>query len=122
MKSLAELAAAREKYKPTIAMRHDNANAAKIVVGMGTCGIAAGARPVYMKFVELVNEKQLSDVIVVMSGCAGKCPLEPIVEVALPGTEKVTYVRVTPEMAEKIVEGHIIGGKPVAEYAEATAK
>ena len=90
MKSLEELAALRERMKNNVAMRQDNSTATRVVVGMATCGIAAGARPVLTAFVEEVNRRGLKDVVVTQAGCIGMCKLEPIVEVFQPGKEKVT--------------------------------
>ncbi len=116
MKSLAELAALREQALSQIQMRHDDQDGIRIVVGMATCGIAAGARPVLSAFLEEVNKRNLANVAVVQTGCIGLCRLEPIVEVYLPGQEKVTYGKVTPEQVAKIVADHVVNGKVVKEY------
>lgn len=116
MKSLEELAALRERMKNNVAMRQDNSTATRVVVGMATCGIAAGARPVLTAFVEEVNRRNLKDVVVTQAGCIGMCKLEPIVEVFQPGKEKVTYVKMTPEKVARIVTEHLVNGSPVTEY------
>ena len=116
MKSLEELAALRERMKNNVAMRRDNSTATRVVVGMATCGIAAGARPVLTAFVEEVNRRGLKDVVVTQAGCIGMCKLEPIVEVFQPGKEKVTYVKMTPEKVSRIVTEHLVNGSPVTEY------
>ena len=116
MKSLEELAALRERMKNNVAMRQDNSTATRVVVGMATCGIAAGARPVLTAFVEEVNRRGLKDVVVTQAGCIGMCKLEPIVEVSQPGKEKVTYVKMTPEKVSRIVTEHLVNGSPVTEY------
>ncbi len=116
MKSLEELAALRERMKNSVAMRQDNSTATRVVVGMATCGIAAGARPVLTAFVEEVNRRGLKDVVVTQAGCIGMCKLEPIVEVFQPGKEKVTYVKMTPEKVSRIVTEHLVNGSPVTEY------
>jgi len=116
MKSLEELAALRERMKNNVAMRQDNSTATRVVVGMATCGIAAGARPVLTAFVEEVNRRGLKDVVVTQAGCIGMCKLEPIVEVFQPGKEKVTYVKMTPEKVFRIVTEHLVNGSPVTEY------
>ena len=116
MKSLEELAALRERRKNNVAMRQDNSTATRVVVGMATCGIAAGARPVLTAFVEEVNRRGLKDVVVTQAGCIGMCKLEPIVEVFQPGKEKVTYVKMTPEKVSRIVTEHLVNGSPVTEY------
>ena len=116
MKSLEELAAIRDKMKSTVVLR-DGSNAIRIVVGMATCGIAAGARPVLNTFVEEVNKQGLLDkATVTQTGCIGICRFEPVVEVYEAGKEKVTYVKMTPEKAQRVVAEHIKGGKVVAEY------
>ena len=116
MKSLEELAALRERMKNNVAMRQDNSTATRVVVGMATCGIAAGARPVLTAFVEEVNRRGLKDVVVTQAGCIGMCKLEPIVEVFQPGKEQVTYVKMTPEKVSRIVTEHLVNGSPVTEY------
>ena len=116
MKSLAELAAIREKMKDKIVLREGSTDI-RVVVGMATCGIAAGARPVLNAFVEGVDKEGLnSQVSVSQTGCIGLCRYEPIVEVYTPGNEKVTYVKMTAEKAEKVLKEHIKGGKVVEEY------
>ncbi len=122
MKSLAELAAIREKMKDKVVLR-EGTNNVRVVVGMATCGIAAGARPVLSAFVELVNKENLTDkVTVTQTGCIGICQFEPVVEIFEAGKEKVTYVKMTAEKAERIIKEHIIGGKVVDEYTIGTAK
>lgn len=115
MKSLEELAAIRKKALDNVDLRKNNADK-KIVVGMATCGIAAGARPVLAAFVEEVNKRGLKDVVVTQTGCIGACRLEPIAEVFLPGQEKVTYVALTADKARRIVAEHIVNGNVVNEY------
>ena len=116
MKSLAELQAIKDKMKNKVVLR-DGINEYRVVVGMATCGIAAGARPVLNTIVEAVNAEGLSDkVSVSQTGCIGLCQYEPIVEVYEPNKEKVTYVKIDPDKAKRIVEEHIKGGKVVAEY------
>ena len=116
MKSLAELAAIREKMKDKVALR-EGENAIRIVVGMATCGIAAGARPVLNTLVEEVEKQGVAGkATVTQTGCIGICRYEPIVEVFEGDKEKVTYVKMTPEKAKRVVTEHIKGGKPVVEY------
>jgi NADP-reducing hydrogenase subunit HndB len=116
MISLEELAAIREKMKDKVVIREGSA-ATRVVVGMATCGIAAGARPVLNAFVDGVAKEGLTDKITVsQTGCVGLCQYEPIVEVYEGGKEKVTYVKVDAEKAEKIIKEHLIGGNVVAEY------
>ena len=121
MKSLAELAQIREKMKDKVALREGSADT-RIVVGMATCGIAAGARPVLNAFVEEVNREGLSDKVQVsQTGCIGICQYEPVVEV-FSGEEKTTYVKMTPDRAKRVVAEHIIGGRVVTEYTIGNAK
>lgn len=116
MKTLAELAAIREKMKSSVGLREDSDSKIRVVVGMATCGIAAGARPVLTAFLEEVGKRSLDNVIVTQTGCIGVCRLEPVVEVYVPGKEKVTYVKMTAEKVAKIVVNHLVNGNPVAEY------
>ncbi|MBR6408488.1 MAG: (2Fe-2S) ferredoxin domain-containing protein [Clostridia bacterium] len=116
MKSLQELAAIRERMKDKVSLRSGE-NETRIVVGMATCGISAGARPVLNAFVEEVAKEGLSDkVTVTQTGCIGICQYEPVVEVFEADKEKVTYVYMTAEKAKRVVEEHIKGGKVVTEY------
>ena len=122
MKSLAELAAIRDKMKDKVVLR-EGTNDTRIVVGMATCGIAAGARPVLAAFVEGVNDAGLnSSVTVSQTGCIGICQYEPVVEVFEKDKEKVTYVKMTPEKAAEVVEKHIKGGAVVTAYTIGAAK
>ena len=122
MKSLAELAEIRERMKDKIALREGN-NEIRIVVGMATCGIAAGARPVLNAFVEGVNAQGLEDhVTVTQTGCIGICQYEPVVEVYMPGQAKTTYVKMTPDKVKRVVQQHLKGGNPVAEYTIGAAR
>ena len=119
MKSLAELAAIREKMKDKVVLR-EGANEIRVVVGMATCGIAAGARPVLNAFVEGVNREGLaSTVSVSQTGCIGICQYEPVVEVYEAGGVKTTYVKMTPEKAKTVVEKHLKNGEIVAEFTPA---
>ena len=116
MKSLAELEAIRQKTLERISLRKDDGETARVVVGMATCGIAAGARPVMLGFMEELNKRGLTNVTVSQTGCIGMCRLEPMVDVYLPGKEKVTYVHMTPEKVARVVAEHIVNGRPVQEY------
>ena len=122
MKSLAELEAIRQKTLENIAMRKEVHDSARVVVGMATCGIAAGARPVMLAFVEEINKRKLDHVTVSQTGCVGMCRLEPMVDVYMPGQEKVTYVKLTPDMVPRIVAEHIVNGHPVLEYTIGAAE
>ena len=116
MKSLAELQALRDKMKDQRGIRGDDSKNIRVVVGMATCGIAAGARPVLHAFTEEVAKRGLKDVTVAQTGCIGICQYEPVVEVMEPGKEKVTYVKMTPEKAVKVVNDHLVNGNVVTEY------
>ena len=122
MKSLAELEAIRQKTLENIAMRKEVHDSVRVVVGMATCGIAAGARPVMLAFVEEINKRKLDHVTVSQTGCVGMCRLEPMVDVYMPGQEKVTYVKLTPDMVPRIVAEHIVNGRPVLEYTIGAAE
>lgn len=123
MKSLAELQAIKERMQQQVGLRSsDGEDKIRVVVGMATCGIAAGARPVLTKFSELVSEKNLINVSVTQTGCIGLCQYEPIVEITIPGQEKVTYVKMTAEKAKKVVEQHLERGVIVAEYTVSNIK
>ena len=116
MKTLEELSAIRDRMKGKVALREGTAET-RIVVGMATCGIAAGARPVLNAFVEEVNNAGMTGTVTVtQTGCIGICQYEPVVEVYKAGEEKVTYVKMTSEKAKEVMEKHIKGGKPVTEY------
>ena len=116
MKSLEELKAIKAKMQDKVDLRTSSGDI-RIVVGMATCGIAAGARPVLNAFVEGVAEAGLGDsVMVTQTGCIGICQYEPVVEVYTKDAEKVTYVKMTAERAKEVIEKHIKGGTPVVEY------
>ena len=116
MKSLEELKAIKAKMQDKVVLRTSSGET-RIVVGMATCGIAAGARPVLSAFVEGINNEGLASTVTVsQTGCIGICQYEPVVEVFQAGKEKVTYVKMTAEKAAKVIEEHIKGGKVVEEY------
>ena len=116
MKSLAELKAIRDKAQAEMNMRRENPNAARVMVGMATCGIAAGARPVLNAFVEEIAKRGLKDVTVTQTGCIGICQYEPVVEIEIPGEEKVTYVKMTPEKAITVVNDHLLNPNVVTDF------
>ncbi len=123
MKSLAELKAIRDKARAEMDLRKENPNAARVLVGMATCGIAAGARPVLNAFTEEIAKRGLTqDVVVTQTGCIGICQFEPVVEIEIPGEEKVTYVKMTPEKAVKVVNDHLVNRNVVTEYTIGTVK
>ena len=122
MKSLAELQAIKDRMKSKVILREGQGDV-RVVVGMATCGIAAGARPVLNTLVEEVNNADLYEKVTVsQTGCIGFCQLEPIVEVHEAGKEKVTYVKMTPEKAKEVVEKHLKGGNVVTEYTVASVE
>ncbi|MBW7572540.1 (2Fe-2S) ferredoxin domain-containing protein [Caproiciproducens faecalis] len=116
MKSLEELQAIRDRARSQVILRENNDNAIRVLVGMATCGIAAGARPVLNAMVEEVSKRGLSNVTVTQTGCIGICQFEPVVEIVTPGQEKVTYVKMTPEKAVRVVNDHLVNGNVVTEY------
>ena len=115
MKSLAELQEIRNRALNQVNMRKEREDGIRVVVGMATCGIAAGARPVLNAFVSEVEKRNLANVMVTQTGCIGMCRLEPIVEVYVPGQEKVTYIKMTEEKAIKVVAEHLANNKVVSE-------
>ena len=122
MKSMAELQAIREKMQKQMDVRDNGDDRIRVVVGMATCGIAAGARPVLTAFLEEIEKRDLKNVTVTQTGCIGVCRLEPIAEVYVPGEEKVTYVKLTADMVPKIVSEHLVNHRPVTEYAIGAAE
>ena len=116
MKSLEELRAIRERMKKQIDLRENSEDNIRVVVGMATCGIAAGARPVLNAFVDEVAKRHLQNITVTQTGCIGICQYEPVVEVLVPGQEKVTYVKMTPEKAVRVVNDHLVNGNVVTEF------
>lgn len=121
MKSLEELAKIREEALKKVDLRSER-EGTRVVVGMATCGISAGARPILMAAVEEVKKRNLQDVIVSQTGCIGVCRLEPIVEVYRPGEDKVTYVEMTAEKIKRVIAEHIVNGKVVDEFTIGAAK
>jgi NADP-reducing hydrogenase subunit HndB len=114
-KSMEELREIREKTLEKIEMR-TGTEGYRIVVGMATCGIASGARPVLTKIMEEIDKRNIINVTVRQTGCLGMCQLEPIVEVIDLDGNKTTYVNMTPEKTERMMEEHIVGGNVVREY------
>ena len=116
MKSLAELKAIRDKMQGQIGIRGEEENVTRVVVGMATCGIAAGARPVLNAFADAVQEKGLKNVVVTQTGCIGICQFEPVVEIMAPGKDKVTYVHMDADKAKEVVDQHLVRGQVVEKY------
>ena len=122
MKSVKELTALRDKYKTEYNLG-DDAVKTRVLVGYATCGIAAGASPVLEAFQKAAEEDaELKNVMIIPTGCVGVCKLEPVVEIVAPGSEKVTYVKMTAEKALKIIEEHLKKGNVVTEYTIGAAQ
>ena len=120
MKTLEELMAIKAKAEKQMNVREEGDAGIRIVVGMATCGIAAGARPVLAGFVDEVAKRGLKNVSVNQTGCIGMCQYEPIVEVFEEGKEKGTYIKMTPEKVARVVADHIVNGNPVVDYTVAS--
>ena len=120
MKTLEELMAIKARAEKQMNVREEEGAGIRIVVGMATCGIAAGARPVLGGFVEEVAKRGLKNVSVNQTGCIGMCQYEPIVEVFEEGKEKVTYIKMTPEKVARVVADHIVIGNPGVDYTVAS--
>lgn len=116
MKTLEELKAIRDKMQGQVGLRSEDETQTRVVVGMATCGIASGARPVLTTLSDAVQQKGLQHVVVTQTGCIGLCQFEPIIEIMEPGKDKVTYVKMTPEKALEVVEQHLIRGQVVIDY------
>lgn len=116
MKTIAELNAVRDQTRQKMTVRENGKPVIRVVVGLATCGMAAGAGPVFDAFAEEVKKRRLDNVDVIRTGCIGMCQLEPIVEVLVPGKEKVTYGKMTPDKVASVVTNHLVNGNPVAEY------
>ena len=116
MKSLAELQAIRDKARGKVTLREGQDDAIRVLVGMATCGIAAGARPVLTTIVDEVAKRGLQNVMVTQTGCIGICQFEPVVEVVEPGKDKITYVKMTPEKAVRMVNDHLVNGNVVTDF------
>lgn len=115
MKTIEELNEIRKRAWDKVNPGIDRKNP-RIVVGMATCGIAAGAKPVYDAIKDEIINQSIDDIEIAQTGCIGICKLEPVVEVYMPGKEKVTYVKVTPTMCRRIIREHIMNGKVIDEY------
>jgi NADP-reducing hydrogenase subunit HndB len=109
LKRIKEQALEKRKVKATAGNAH-------VIVGMGTCGIAAGARDTMKAILSYIEENNLSGILVSQTGCIGLCEREPIMQVALGEGSKITYGKVTPEVAERIMKEHVLGGSSVQEY------
>lgn len=116
MKSLAELQAIRDKARNDMSAREGSDDNIRVLVGMATCGIAAGARPVLSALMDEITKRELPKVTVTQTGCIGICQYEPVVEVVAPGQDKVTYVNMTPEKVVRVVNDHLVNGNVVTEF------
>lgn len=115
MKSLEDLERIRREAIERIRVR-EGQQEKRVIVGMGTCGIAAGARDVVQNVLDELALRRVSDVAVTQTGCVGFCEYEPLVDVYVPGLPKTTYVRVTPERARQIVQRHVLNGQIIGEW------
>ena len=122
MKSLEELRAIRARMEKQIDLRDSGDDRIRVVVGMATCGIAAGARPVLQRLTEEVAKRGLKNVTVAQTGCIGICQYEPVVEVFENGKEKVTYVKMTEDKIAQVVAEHLVNGHPITEYTIGAAQ
>ena len=122
MKSLAELEQLRNKTLARVNLRKEDDNSIRVVVGMATCGIAAGARPVMKAIMDEIEKRNVANCYVTQTGCIGVCRLEPIVEVYLPGSEKITYVNMDADKAAKIVNETVVNGKVLNDYTIGAAE
>ena len=121
MKSLEDLRKLRENAKKKMTMRLGSDQKYRVVVGMATCGIAAGARPVLNTMVEEINTRELS-AAVTQTGCIGMCSLEPIVEIFDQAGNKTTYVLMNPDKAKEVIESHIVNDKVLTDYTIGAAE
>ena len=116
MKSLAELEKIRDRMKHIVDAAEAGDDTIRVVVGMATCGIAAGARPVLNELNSEIVNRGLSGIVVSQTGCIGICQYEPVVEVFVPGKDKITYVHMNADKVSRIIDEHIIAGEPITEY------
>lgn len=116
MKSLEELKAIREKMQGQVGIRSESSTQTRVIVGMATCGIASGARPVLTALSDAVQTKNLTNISVTQTGCIGLCQYEPIIEVLEPGKDKVTYIKMTPEKALEVLDQHLVRGQVIKKY------
>ena len=107
----------REKVQATIVLREGGPYKAKVIVHMGTCGIASGARKIMTALLKEVEEKGIKDLLISTSGCAGLCSREPMATVELSGKAPVKYVDLTEEKIQRILNEHVLAGNIVKDYA-----
>ena len=120
--TLEQLKEIREKNQNRVGMKASEIDHKRVVVGVATCGIASGSMPVLEKIREEVKNQGIDDVEVAQTGCIGLCQYEPIVEVFEPGKDKVTYIKMTAEKAQEVVEKHLKNGAVVSEYTVSSQK
>lgn len=106
----------KDKVQATTTMR-DGTHRVKITVHMGTCGIAAGARKIMETLLNAIEKREITDVILTSSGCAGLCSHEPMATVEIRGETPIKYVKLDEEKIAEIFEEHVLNGKPIIEYA-----
>ena len=117
--TIEDLKRIREEARQKMTMRSGESRA-RVTVHMGTCGISAGAREVMAALLKEIESKQVTDVVVTTSGCAGLCSREPMATVEILGQAPVKYVNLNPDRMLQVFRQHVIGGKIVGEYALAT--
>ena len=114
--TIEELRKLRETSKKNITLREGDFRG-KLIVHLGTCGIAAGAREIMDTFLGELEQRQITDIMFTTSGCAGLCSKEPMITVELSNAAPVKYGELTPEKARRILDEHILGGTMVTEFA-----
>lgn len=114
-----ELRKMRETAKRDIYLREGNFRG-KVIVHMGTCGIAAGAREIMSTFLDETDRRKIKDIMLTSTGCAGLCSEEPIITIEMEGTPPVKYGNLTVQKAKEIFEEHVIGGKVLKDYVLGT--
>jgi NADP-reducing hydrogenase subunit HndB len=117
IKNLADLRRIKEQVKSETSSRHESET--QILVGMGTCGIAAGARAVMTAVLDEVTKRSLRNISVMPTGCIGMCQKEPLVDVIRPGEPRITYGNVKPEDISRIVSDHLVNGRIVSDLVVA---
>lgn len=116
IKSIKDLEQIRDQARDLINLRKDNESKIRVVVGMGTCGIAAGARNAMLAMLDELKKRNVDNVIVTETGCIGLCKYEPLIDVIKPGESKVTYVNVDENKARQIVVKHIINNQIIDDW------
>lgn len=117
IKSLDDLRKIKEKANAESSARHESGT--QVIVGMGTCGIAAGARTVMTAIMDEITKRGLKDVSVMQTGCIGMCQKEPLVDIVRPGEERITYGNVKPTDVPRIISEHLVNGRIVSDLVVA---